>query len=52
MHFGEGKAELFPLGENVFMPEIFYVIGLGKSNIVDMNRWALLRIDPVSAISE
>jgi hypothetical protein len=49
MHFGEGKAELFPFGENVFMPgkssaeveaEIFDVIGLGKLNIIDMNRWA------------
>jgi hypothetical protein len=49
MHFGEGKAELFPLSENVFMPgkssvevepEIFDVIGLGKLNINDMNRWA------------
>jgi hypothetical protein len=39
MHFGEGKAQLFPLSENVFMPgkssvevepEIFHVIGLGS----------------------
>jgi hypothetical protein len=46
MHFGEGKAELFPLGENVSMPgkssvevesEIFDVIGLGKLSIIDMN---------------
>jgi hypothetical protein len=39
MHFREGKAELFPLGENVFMSgkssvqveaEISDVIGLGE----------------------
>jgi hypothetical protein len=49
MHFCEGKAELFPLGENVFMPgqsaveveaEIFDFIGLRKLNIIDFNRWA------------
>jgi hypothetical protein len=49
MHFGEDKAELFPLGENVFMPgkssveveaEISDVIGLEKLNITDMHWWA------------
>jgi hypothetical protein len=49
MHFCEDKAELFPLGENVFMPgkssvdveaEIFDFIGLTKLNIIDFNRWA------------
>jgi hypothetical protein len=49
MHFCEGKAELFPLGENVFMPgyssveveaEIFDFIELRKLNIIDFNRRA------------
>jgi hypothetical protein len=49
MHFCKGKAELFPLGENVFMPgylsveveaEIFDFIGLRKLNIIDFSRWA------------
>jgi hypothetical protein len=49
MHFGEGKAKLFPLSENVFMPgkssvqvepEMSDIIWLGKLNIVDMNQWA------------
>jgi hypothetical protein len=49
MHFGEDKAELFSLGENVFMlgkssveveAEILDIIRLGKLNIIDMNRWA------------
>jgi hypothetical protein len=49
MHFCEGKVELFPLGETVFMPgwssveleaEIFDFIGLRKLNIIDFNRWA------------
>jgi hypothetical protein len=30
MHFGEGKAELFPLGENVFMP--------GKPSVEELGR--------------
>jgi hypothetical protein len=47
MHFCDGKAELFPLGEKVFMPgsssvevevEIFDFIGLRKLNIIDFNR--------------
>jgi hypothetical protein len=47
MHFGE--AELFPLGENMFMPgkssvevelEIFDVFRLVELHIVDMDRWA------------
>jgi hypothetical protein len=49
MHFGEGEAELFPHGENMFMPgkssfeaepEIFDVFRLGELHIVDMDRLA------------
>jgi hypothetical protein len=49
MHFCEGKAELFPLCENVFVPgkssvevevEIFDFIGLRKLNIIDFSRGA------------
>jgi hypothetical protein len=53
MHFCEGQAELFPLGENMFIPgkssvevepEIFDVIGLRKLNIVDRKRCAVLTL--------
>jgi hypothetical protein len=47
VHFGQGAAKLFPLGENVFMPsessiqvepEVFEIICLRQLYIVDNNR--------------
>jgi hypothetical protein len=46
MHFGQGVAKLFPLGENVFMPgesciqvepEVFDIICLRELYVVDKN---------------